>query len=62
MKAAFRISALLVAFVGLASAAFSSNAKLPVRMSAAVSAPAPTAAVPGPVGCGSIGSCFVPVQ
>jgi hypothetical protein len=51
-----------VAFVGLASAAFSSNAKLPVRMSAAVSAPAPTAAVPGPVGCGSIGSCFVPVQ
>jgi len=61
MKAAVRFFALLVAFVGLASAAFSSNAKVPVRMSVAVSVPAPTTALPWP-GCAGSGNCFAPVR
>ena len=63
MKAAVRFFALLVAFVGLASAAFSSNANraYPVRMSTAASVPAP-ASLPGPIGCQSVGTCVAPTQ
>lgn len=63
MKAAVRIFALLVAVVGLASAAFSSTANhaYSTHMSTAVSVPAPTTAYPLP-GCGSTGDCVTPAR
>jgi len=64
MKTAVRVFALLVAFVGLASAAFSSNANraYPVRMSTAVSVPTPMTDLPAPLPCTSNGSCLVPAR
>ena len=61
MKTAVRAFALLVAFVGLAAASFSStnsNHTLPVHMTTAVSGPQPD--LPAPLPCTSNGSCVAP--
>jgi hypothetical protein len=61
MKTAVRIFALLVAFVGLASASFSNTANptVPAHMSSAVSGPDPMTNLPAPLPCQSNGSCVV---
>jgi hypothetical protein len=63
MKVAVRVFALLVAFVGLASASFSSTKMqtLPSHMSSAVSGPAPMA-LPAPLPCQSVGDCVAPTR
>jgi hypothetical protein len=60
MKTAIRVFALLVAFVGLASASMSSNSNhaLPAHMSTAVSGPQPD--LPAPLPCSSDGTCVAP--
>jgi hypothetical protein len=62
MKIAIRVFALVVAFVGLASASFSSSktSALPPHMSTAVSGPTPE--LPAPLPCSSNGDCVAPVQ
>jgi len=64
MKAAVRIFALLVAFVGLASASFSSNTnhKFPAHMSTAATGPNPIGNLPLPLPCTSNGSCLSPAR
>jgi hypothetical protein len=64
MKAAIRMFALLVAFVGLASASLSSNVNqpLPTHMSSAVSGPIPMGNMPGPVPCQATNTCLLPAQ
>jgi hypothetical protein len=60
MKTAIRAFALLVAFVGLAAASFSSspNRTLPAHMTTAVSGPQPD--LPAPLPCTSTGGCVAP--
>jgi hypothetical protein len=63
MKAAVRVFALLVAFVGLASASFSSSA--PQTRSTRISNSAADAGpltIPYPLPCQSNGSCVAPGQ
>jgi hypothetical protein len=62
MKVAVRVFALLVAFVGLTSASFSSSPtkSVPAHVSNAVN-PGPLT-IPYPVPCQSDGSCVAPAQ
>jgi hypothetical protein len=63
MKVVIRVFALLVAFVGLASASFSSSTPqtLPGHVANADSAPA-SQTLPYPLPCQSDGSCVAPAQ
>jgi hypothetical protein len=63
MKVAVRVFALLVAFVGLASASFSSSASQtrPAHVSNAVTDPGPLT-LPYPPPCSANGSCVVSAQ
>jgi hypothetical protein len=62
MKTAIRVFALLVAFVGLASASFNTAtpSKLPAHMTTAVSGPTPD--LPAPLPCTSNGDCVAPAR
>jgi hypothetical protein len=62
MKTAIRVFALVVAFVGLASASFNSSTPktLPAHMTTAVTGPTPD--LPAPLPCTSNGSCVAPAR
>ncbi|MFZ1939427.1 MAG: hypothetical protein WBA18_12760 [Terracidiphilus sp.] len=65
MKVAIRVFALLVAFVGLTSASFSSSATktLPAHVSNSAIDPNPgPLTLPYPLPCQSDGSCVAPAQ